>query len=136
MDQEGRPALVAHELGKGKVLLSAYPLEQYLAPVSAVFDKSENTHLIYESLRQWACLNPPFRTDSTSVEVGTLTAGTHGYAVLVNHSPEPRNTTVTTTLKVHSLAQIEPDGSHPLELDGSTWKLTVQPYSGAVVEWK
>src|SRR5512139_935225 len=30
-DQEGRPALVAHSLGKGKTLVSAYPLETYLA---------------------------------------------------------------------------------------------------------
>ena len=41
VDQDGRPALVAHELGKGKTLLSAYPLEHYLAHVPSVFDKPE-----------------------------------------------------------------------------------------------
>ena len=36
VDQDGHPALVTNTLGSGKTLLSAYPIEHYLANVPAV----------------------------------------------------------------------------------------------------
>jgi hypothetical protein len=42
-------------------LLSAYPLENYLANLPAAFDKPENTHRIYEAFREWSGLKPLFR---------------------------------------------------------------------------
>ena len=53
VDQDGRPALVANIVGSGKTLLSAYPIETYLANTPAVFEKAESTHRIYEAFRNW-----------------------------------------------------------------------------------
>ena len=50
VDQDGRPALVAHSYGKGKTLLSAYPLETYLAVLPSAFERPENTHRIYRGI--------------------------------------------------------------------------------------
>ncbi len=136
VDQEGRPALVANALGSGKTLLSAYPLETYLANVPAVFEKPENTHRIYQAFRDWAGLKPMFRTDQPSVEIVALHAGHRGYAVLTNHGSQVQKVTVTTILPIRTLALIAPDGPHPLSMQGATWKMELQPYSGAVVEWK
>jgi hypothetical protein len=61
VDQDNRPALVANTTGSGKTLLSAYPLENYLANLPAAFDKPENTHRIYEAFREWSGLKPLFR---------------------------------------------------------------------------
>jgi len=136
VDQEGRPALVANALGSGKTLLAAYPLEAYLANMPAVFEKPENTHRIYQAFRDWAGLRPIFRTDQPSVEVAALNAGHRGYAVLTNHSAQVKKLTVTSTLPIHTLTLIAPEGPLPLSMQERSWKMELQPYSGAVVEWK
>src|SRR5258708_36123142 len=53
VDQEQRPALVAHRLGKGVTLLSAYPLESYLASQPMAFEKEETTYRLYRALRDY-----------------------------------------------------------------------------------
>jgi len=136
VDQEGRPALVTHTLGKGKTLLSAYPLESYLSTVPAVFEKPERTHALYQALRDWAGVKPPFKTDQPSVEVTALNANHSGYAVLVNHSAKPQKVTVTTTLPVRALSLITPEGPKALGLQGSTWQMELAAYEGAVVQWR
>ena len=136
VDQDGRAALVANSLGSGKTLLSAYPLENYLASVPAVFEKPEATHRIYEAFREWTGVKPLFRTDQPSVEVSSLNADKRGYAVLVNHSWQPYEVTVSTALPIRSLSKITPEGPQALKLDGSGWKMDIGAFEGAVVEWR
>lgn len=136
IDQDGRPALVANTLGSGKTLLSAYPLENYLASVPAVFEKPENTHRIYEAFREWTGVKPLFRTDQPSVEVSSLIADQRGYAVVVNHSPQAQTVTVSTAFPIRSLSRIAPEGPQALKLEGSNWKMDIGAFEGVVVEWK
>ena len=100
------------------------------------FEKEENTYRIYEAFRDWAGVKPVFRTDQPSVEVSALNAQHRGYAVLVNHSAQVQNLTVFTTLPIHALSLVTPQGPRPLTTNGSTWKMELAPYEGAVVEWK
>jgi endo-1,4-beta-mannosidase len=136
VDQEGRPALVTNTLGSGKILLSAYPIETYLAATPSAFEKTESTHRIYDAFRQWTGVKSQFHSDQPSVEVAALNGDHRGYAVLTNHSSQPSKVTVTTTLQVRTLNKITPDGPQPLQLQGSTWKIDIGSYEGAVVEWK
>ena len=136
VDQENRPALVANTVGRGKTLLSAYPIEHYLAVVPAAFDQTESTHRIYEAFRDWVGFKPAFQADQPSVEVSALNGEHRGYIVLVNHSPEQQNVTVLTTIGARSVSRITPDGTKPLQLDGSSWKMELGPYEGSIVEWK
>jgi endo-1,4-beta-mannosidase len=136
VDQDGHPALVANTLGAGKTLLSAYPLEHYLANVPAVFDRPEDTHRIYEAFRDWAGLKPSFRADRPMVEVSTLNGDGRGYVVVVNHSDQIQNIKLLTTLPVHAIARILPEGPKPISMEGSSWKMDLGPYEGAIVEWK
>src|SRR4029077_12853640 len=76
VDQDGHPALVINSIGAGKTLLSAYPIEHYLARMPAAFDKPENTQQIYAAFRDWAGVTPAFRSDRPEVEVTSLT-GAH-----------------------------------------------------------
>ncbi len=135
VDQDGHPALVANSVGKGKTLLSAYPIESYLAAVPSVFEKAEPTYRIYDSFRTWVGLEPLFRADQPSVEVSALQGTRRGYAVLVNHGHEASSVSVRTRLPIHSLRLITPDGATPLQLNGKDWKMEIKPYEGAVVEW-
>jgi endo-1,4-beta-mannosidase len=136
VDQEGRPALVANIVGAGKTLLSAYPLEVYLANVPSVFEKTQDSYRIYQAFRDWAGVKPLFRTDQPSVEVNSLNAQGRGYAVLVNHSGKTQKINVSTILPIHSLSQLSPPGARPLTMNGSAWQMELGPYDGAVVTWK
>jgi hypothetical protein len=136
VDQEGRPALVAHTLGAGRTLLSAYPLETYLASTPSGFENGDRTHLLYAAFRDWAGVQPLFRTDHPSVEATALRGASRGYVVLVNHSPEHRRVTLTAALPIRGLRQIAPDGVRELAGQGSTWSIEIDPYDGVVAEWR
>lgn len=136
VDQDNRPALVANTLGRGKTLLSAYPLEHYLANVPAVFDQPESTHRIYEAFREWVGLEPPFRTNQPAIEISALNGDRRGYVVLVNHSAQQQNVTVFANSFANSVTRIAPEGRKPVQMEGSNWKLDLGPYEGTVVEWK
>ena len=136
VDQDGRPALVANTLGTGKTLLSAYPLEAYVANVPSVFEKPESTHRIYEAFREWTGLKPQFRTDQPSVEISALNGDHRGYAVVVNHSAQAYKLNVLTTLTIHSLSRITPEGPQSLQPQAPGWKMDIGPYEAAIIEWK
>jgi endo-1,4-beta-mannosidase len=136
VDQDGRPALVANTSGKGKTLLSAYPLENYLAAVPAVFDKPEATHGIYQGFREWSGVQPLFRSNIPSVEVSALRAETRGYAVVTNHSPSRQSVTVTASVPLHSIVRITPQGNAQLGTSNSTFRVDLEAYEGAVFAWQ
>ncbi|MGA2200529.1 MAG: beta-galactosidase [Terriglobales bacterium] len=136
VDQEGRPALVANTIGSGKTLLSAYPIETYLANTPSAFEKADSTHRIYEAFRDWTGVKAAFQSDQPSVEVTSLRGDHRGYAVVVNHSAQAYRVTISTSLPVKSLRQIGSESSKALPVEGSSWKMALEPYEAAIVEWK
>ena len=136
VDQDNRPALVANSVGSGKTLLSAYPLENFLASTSAVFDQPENTHRIYAALREWAGVVPLFHTDQPSVEASALSGRDGGYVVVTNHSATEQSVTVTSSRMLHSVKRVAAQESAQVESSGTTFKINVGPYEGAVFAWK
>jgi endo-1,4-beta-mannosidase len=136
LDQDGRPALVANSVGSGKTLLSAYPLEHYLANVPAAFDKPESTHRIYQAFWEWAGIKTLFRSDQPAVEVSALNGNGRGYAVVTNHSAVRQSVTVTASMPLHSVARITAQGTAPINVAGSTFKVELGAYEGAVLAWK
>jgi len=135
VDRDERPALVAHSYGKGKTLLSAYPLETYLAVLPSAFERPENTHWIYRGLIQWSGFVPLFATNVPSVEVAGLVGEGRGYAILANHQPENSMVTVTSRSPLRTVYSIKADGKHPISLNGNQWQMEIPAYGGAVVEW-
>ena len=135
-DQDGRPALVAHSLGRGKTLLSAYPIEMYLANQPAAFEGKDATYRIYQALREWAGIKAMVWTDDPSVEAAALNAKGHGYLVVVNHSAESKHVSIQTSLPVRSLSRVIADGKQAVMHQDSGWSLQLAPYDGAVLDWK
>jgi endo-1,4-beta-mannosidase len=136
VDQNNNPALVVNTVGRGKTLLSAYPLEHYLANLPAVFDQPENTHRIYEAFRDWVGFKPEFRADDPAVETSALDGDHRGYLVLVNHSAESKTVSISAAARVHGLSRIAADGATAITLQGSAFKIQLGPYDGAILEWK
>jgi len=54
----------------------------------------------------------------------------------VNHSAQAYKATITTSLPVKSVWQVGSENSKSLQLDGSTWKMDLEPYQATIVEWK
>ena len=136
VDQDSRPALVANTFGAGKTLLCAYPLEHYLASTPSAFDKPEATFRIYQAFREWSGVKPLFHSDQPSVEVSALSGKAGGYAVVTNHSGSRQSVTVTASVTVHSVTRITSQATATVELSGSTFKVDIGPYEGAVFAWK
>ncbi len=136
VDQAGRPALVANRLGKGRTLLSAYPLEAYLGNQPAAFESGENTHRMLRALRGWSRTAPEVSTDQASVEATALNAAQGGYIVLVNHGAERHLTGLTTSLPVRRLWQLVGSGRTELHAGKNGWSVDLPPYDGAVLEWR
>jgi len=135
VDQDGRPALVANRLGSGTTLLSAYPIEDYLANSPAVFDKPELTYRIYQAFQEESGAKPLFHTDQPSVEVTSLNGPSRGYAIVTNHSGEKKTVTVTASQPLHSVSRIIAQGRAQSELSKSSFKVDLGAYEGAIFEW-
>jgi endo-1,4-beta-mannosidase len=136
VDQDGHPALVTNTIGAGRTLISAYPIEHYLASVPAVFDKPENTHTIYDAFRQWTGVKPAFHSDQPEVEVSWLNGDHRGYVIVVNHSDRSRETTLLLNVPVRSLFLVSPEGASALATQGSSAKIRLGAYEGAILEWR
>jgi hypothetical protein len=135
VDQDRRPALVANTYGAGEALLCAYPIESYLAVRPAAFEGDDNTYRLYRAFSKWAGVTPLFRSDQLCVEVAGLVGDKRGYAILANHCSQERQVTVTTTLPIRSISQVTPKGVQSLSFEKHSWRMGLEGFSGAVVEW-
>ncbi|MFM2287430.1 MAG: hypothetical protein RL684_573 [Pseudomonadota bacterium] len=136
VDQAQRPVLVAHVLGKGRTLLSAYPIESWLGNQPMAFENNETTWRLYRALCEWSGLKGVVATDRASVEASALVGSAgRGYFVLANHGDEAQELHLTTTLPVHALRRLDEQGSTALTRDANGWKLQLPAYGGAVLEW-
>ena len=137
VDQDGRPALVTNQVGKGKTLLSAYPIETYLAGKTAAFESGEPAYQIYQAFREWSGITPPFRSSDPLVEVASLAAADRGYAVLVNHAATAKHVTITAAKPLHSAERVTSNTPNAnVTLTRSSWTVDLLPYEGAIFSWK
>jgi hypothetical protein len=75
-------------------------------------------------------------TDDSSVEAQALNAKDHGYLVVVNHSAVPKKVTIHTSFPVRSLSRVTSDGELVVAHQESGWIVQLDPYDGAVLDWK
>jgi hypothetical protein len=136
VDQDGRPALVCYENGKGKTLLCTYPIEVYLAQEPGAFDRPNPAYRLYRALAQWAGVQPKVDSGHPAVEVGRIENDARGYAVFTNHSAQAVDLTARVALDGARAALLLPQGPQALQGQTDTWKVTVPAWDGVIVEWK
>lgn len=127
---------MARQLGHGKTLLCAYPIEIYLSSRPLAFEGKDATYRIYQALREWAGIKTMVRTDDPSVEAAALNAKDHGYLVVVNHAAQSKQVSIHMSLLGRALSRVTPDGNRALSHQQAGWLLQLDPYDGAVLEWK
>lgn len=136
VDQDGRPALVSAEVGKGKTLVCTYPIESYLATTPSAFEHGDPTHRIYKAFREWAGVRSLFCTDKPSVEIAGLAASGRGYAVLANHSAKDESVAISSSMPIRTLRLVGPDRALSPEKVGDQWTIQLAAWEGAVLEWQ
>jgi endo-1,4-beta-mannosidase len=135
VDQDGRPALIVHQYGKGKTLLCTYPVESYLAQTPAAFEGQQNAYKIYQAFSQWTGVEALFATDHPMVEVSALVGEKRGYAVFANHGPHALEVKVSSRLSLKSIRQINPSGFVEKKIDHRGFEISLDGFSGAIFEW-
>lgn len=136
VDQQGRPALVTHAIGKGKTVLAAYPLEAYLGNTPQVFERAgTDAQRLYAAIRDWSHVAPVVRTDQPEVEASALDGKDRGYIVLVNHSATMRHARLITGLPIHTLRRPDVDHSTPVACAADGCGVDVPAWDGVVLEW-
>lgn len=93
IDEEGHPAIVRNEIGKGKVFFSAFPLELYEAE-RPEGNKTSPLWRLYKAIAKEAGLESPFDFTNPSVEMEVLKEGEETLLWLINHSWYPAEGTL------------------------------------------
>ena len=116
VDDAGRPALIAHRLGAGLAVLSAYPLEYYSLQTPGVHPNAGLVRL-YRALRRLAGIQPAFDCDNPAVELGWL-VGPDGEHVLfaVNHALTAERISLTSAGPLRSVSDFETGEPAPLDV--------------------
>ena len=135
VDQDGRPALVTHQYGKGKTMLCSYPLECYLALKPSAFEGQEDTYRVYQAFSRWVGVGQLFSTDHPMVEVAALAGSQRGYAILANHSSQALDVRVIAQHSIKRARQVIPSGFTEIKVNRRGWQITLDGFSGAVLEW-
>jgi endo-1,4-beta-mannosidase len=136
VDQEGNPALVAHSLDRGRTLVSAYPVEHYLAQTPAAFDGRESTWTLYRALKKYAGLGSPFDCDDPRVELSLLPRSSEGYLVVVNHGLEPIRAWISSALSLEEVRELAPGGAKGVAHSADGWEVELQGFCGTVFHWR
>jgi len=136
VDQEGNPALVAHSLDRGRTLVSAYPVEHYLAQTPAAFDGRESTWTLYRALKKYAGLRSPFDCDDPRVELSLLPRSSEGYLVVVNHGLEPIRAWISSALSLEEVRELAPGGAKGVAHSADGWEVDLEGFCGTVFHWR
>jgi beta-glucosidase len=134
-DQNGAPAIVCYQAGKGKALLCAYPIEVYLAFEPAAFEHENPTYKLYRAFMEWAGIRPQVESNHPAVETAVLDRATGGYAVFTNHSPQAVEIQATTLMQGSEAFLLTENGKTKIAWEKGIWKLQIPAWNGCIVEW-
>ena len=134
-DQNGNPAIVCYQAGKGKALLCAYPIEVYLAVEPAAFEHENLSYKLYRAFMEWAGIKPLVDSHAPAVETAVLSNEVGGYVVFTNHSSQAVEIKATTLMKGNEAFLLTENGKTKIAWEEGIWKLQIPAWDGCVVEW-
>jgi endo-1,4-beta-mannosidase len=134
-DQDGNPALVVHDLGKGHTVLCAYPIEHMLGITPNAFEDGSSYWRLYRALKELAGIRSLFTVDHPGVEVGWLSGTDRDYVVLVNHTSQTVSGSVLASHGKGQARRVLPEGPHSVVGTGNTWPFELPGFTGTLFEW-
>ena len=133
-DQDGNPALITFETGRGRTALCAYPIEMMLGITPNALEEGASYWKIYQALKTWAGMSSPFTVDDPAVEVSLLAGAGRAYVVLTNHSAAVKEGLVHIAGQAGQASALGPDGRRSVEVKDGGFPYRLEGFSGVVYE--
>ena len=133
-NQDGNPAFVIFDNGKGGSALCAYPIEMMLGITPNAFEGQSSYWKIYRALKIWASIQSAYIVTDPQVEVGVLTGLGRDYVILVNHSPDEKEGHLEVVPNIGKVEILTPQGRLPADLVEHGWAYQLEGFSGVVME--
>ena len=127
-DAKGSPLLTVNQVGQGRAVYIATPLERAIAQGDAWATPAPVRSLlreVYGAIARAAGCGAPVGCDSPDVELALFQGETDDVLVLVNHAPVKVTATLATERRIASIADVR--GGPPIALGGSTFSAPLEP---------
>jgi len=93
-DSSGKPALILNHRGRGTVISSILPLENFLANKPLVYEKGDETYRIYGYAAELAGVNSFCQCLSPYIEIGGFRGGNRPITLAINHTDKNISTII------------------------------------------
>lgn len=131
-DSKGSPLLTLNQLGQGRAIYMAAPVERALAqgdPYAAPAPVSALLRSVYGAVARAAGCGAPVECDMPSVETALFLGDEDDILVLLNHSPEKLTAAISLDRPVAAIADVR--GGQPVEVGDAGFGVPIDP-NGAV----
>ena len=131
-DAKGSPLLTVNQVGQGRAVYIAAPIERAIAqgdPWATPAAVRGLLREVYGAVARAAGCGAPLTCDVSEVEVTLLQGETEDVVILLNHSPEKVSANLTTDRRVASVTDVR--GGAPVAVGGSAFGVPIEP-NGAV----
>lgn len=131
-DAKGSPLLTVNQVGQGRAVFIAAPLERAIAQGDPWATPGAVSHLlseVYGAVARSAGCGAPVACDAADVEVALFQGDGDDVLVLLNHSSEKVSANVVTDKRVASISDVR--GGAPIAVGGATFAVNVDA-NGAI----
>lgn len=126
-DANGSPLLTVNQVGQGRAVYVAVPIERAIAQGDPWATPAPVLHLVrevYGAVARGAGAGAPLGCDRPEVEVALFQGEFDDVVVLVNHAPEKLSANLTTDRRVASIADVR--GGAPVAVGGSAFGVPIE----------
>jgi endo-1,4-beta-mannosidase len=131
-DAKGSPLLTVNQVGQGRAVYVAVPLERAIAqgdPWAVPAPVSRFAREVYGAVARGAGCGAPVDCGAPHVEVALLQGESDDVLLLLNHAPEKVNASLVTERRVASITDVR--GGSPVAVGGTDFAVPLEP-NGAV----
>lgn len=131
-DEKGSPLLTVNQIGQGRAIYLAAPIERAIAqndPWAKSAAVAGMLRTVYGAVARSAGAGAPVECDAPQIEVALFQGETDDVLLLLNHSPEKVQANLATERRVASIADVR--GGAPVAIGGNGFGVPLEP-NGAV----
>lgn len=131
---QGSPLLTVNQVGQGRAVFVAAPIERAIAQGDPWATPPQVRHFItevYGAVARSAGCGAPVTCDSPDVEVALFQGDTEDVLLLLNHSPEKISAGLMTDKRVISIADVR--GGAPVAVGGTTFGVPIEANSAVAL---
>jgi len=134
VDENDSPVITSNQYGKGRCIVSAYPLELLMGKWYGSFENPRGLYKFYNALSEIAGIVPSVTVENENVEVGILAGDSRDILIFVNHSSTAIKTKATFHTPINKLVKHGASANDVIVPISNTFNLSLDSFSGAIYE--